>query len=166
MTRPLVGVAVLAAVYALMLVSSDPLDVLTGALLAALVLAGLRRFLDPGRHEQWGPVELARRLARLPGFAAVVTLDTIRGTWDVALVVVGLRPMDRAGTVEIPFDGRTPTGVVVTGLAATISPGELLIDIDEDREVIVMHVLDARDPDAVRDKHRRRYEHWQRGVAP
>lgn len=166
MTRMLSAVVGLAAIYALMLASLDPVDLVTGALLAFLVLTGLRHFRAPGRREGLGPLALARRLARLPAFAAVVALDTVGGTWQVALVVVGLRPLDRAGTVEIPFDGRTPTGAVVSGLAATVSPGELLLDIDEERELILMHVLDARDPDAVREKYRRRYERWQRKVAP
>lgn len=166
MTRPIVAVAGLAAVYALMLVSVDPVDVATGALIASLLLLGLRRFLRLGGDGAWGPADFLRGFARLPAFAAVVTGDTIRGTWDVALVVVGLRPADRSGVVEIPFDGRTPAGAVVSGLTATISPGEVLIDIDEQRRVILLHVLDARDPDAIREKHRHRYERWQRGVAP
>lgn len=166
MTRTILAVAGLAAVYALMLVSLDPVDIATGALIASLVLLGLRRFLRSAGDRTWGPMELVRRTARLPGFAAVVMADTIRGTWDVTLVVVGLRPADRSGVVEIPFDGRTPSGAVVSGLTATISPGEVLIDVDEQRRVILLHVLDARDPDAIRAKHRDRYERWQRGVAP
>lgn len=166
MTRTLAAVAALTAVYVLMLVTADPVDMATGVVIAALVLLGLRRFLRADRGGAWSAGELPRRLAALPGFAAVVALDTMRGTWDVALVVLKVRPLPPSGLVEIPFDGRTPAGAVVTGLTATISPGEVLIDIDEERSMIVMHVLDASDPDAVRDKHRRRYERWQRKVAP
>lgn len=166
MTRFLAAVAALAGVYALMLVSSNPIDLATGALLASLVLLALRRFRPTGELADWGPLELVRRLARAPAFAAVVTLETLRGTWEVTLVVLGRRPADQAGIVEIPFAGRTTTGAVVSGLTATISPGEFLIDVDEERRCIVMHVLDARDPVAVRAKHQQRYERWQRGVAP
>jgi multicomponent Na+:H+ antiporter subunit E len=166
MTRFLVAVVALCAVYALVLVSLDPVDLATGALIASLVLLGLRRFLSPGQHGSGGPLALLRQLAGLPAFVAVVALDTIRGTWDVALVVLGARRQDRAGIVVIPFDGRTPSGAIVSGLAATVSPGELLIDVDETRGLILMHVLDARDPDAIRDRYRWRYERWQRRVAP
>lgn len=166
MSRALVAVVSLAAVYVLMLVSLDPVDVATGVLLAVAVLTGLGRFLAADRLGDARPAGVLRRLAAVPGFAAVTVLDTVRGTWDVALVVLALRPLRRSGIVAIPFEGRTRSGAIVTGLTATLSPGEFLIDIDEERGVILMHVLDASDPDAVREQYRHRYERWQRKVAP
>jgi multisubunit Na+/H+ antiporter MnhF subunit len=38
----------------------------------------------------------------------------------------------------------------VTALAASLSPGSVLVDIDWDRRDLLMHVIDASDPDGVR----------------
>jgi multisubunit Na+/H+ antiporter MnhE subunit len=49
---------------------------------------------------------------------------------------------------------------VLTGEA----PDEIVVDVDVERDVLIVHLVDARDPDAVRARHRRAYERWQRTV--
>ena len=46
------------------------------------------------------------------------------------------------------------------------APDEVPIDVDEQRRVLVVHLVDASDPAAVRARHRRTYERRQRRVAP
>jgi multisubunit Na+/H+ antiporter MnhE subunit len=46
---------------------------------------------------------------------------------------------------------------VLTGEA----PDEYPVDVDHDRGVLIVHVLDASDPDGVRDRHRESYESHQ-----
>jgi len=84
----------------------------------------------------------------------------------VALVVLGRRPLDCPGIVAIPIEERTPIGVAVAALAFTLSPGDVLIDVDEEEQVMLIHVLDASDPEAVRARHRNFYERWQRRAFP
>jgi len=66
----------------------------------------------------------------------------------------------------VPIGERTTSGVAVSALTTTMSPGEVLVDIDWERGVMLIHVLDARDPDAVRARHLRFYERYQRRVFP
>lgn len=164
MTRDVLTAVALVGVYLLMLASTDLWDLLAGAVVAVAVVWGFRRFL---RHGGRRPLDapLARAAAFLP-FVAVVLRDIIAGTWHVARVVLHLRPLDRPGIVAVPFGSRTPRGVVVSAFVATLSPGEFLVDVDEERRVMLMHVLDARDPDAVRARLDAFYDRWQKAVFP
>ena len=152
----------LCALYAVTLASADPLDLLAGLGLGSLLVATLGR---PAPRGGEGPSAVAR-VAAFPLFAAGLLADIARGTWDVALRVVHLRPVDRPGIVRIPLGDRTPLGIAVSALATTLSPGSVCIDIDQDAGVMLLHVIDAADPDRVRDQHLRFYERYQRRVFP
>lgn len=156
-------VALLTLVYALTLASFHPLDLALGALLSAASLVFLRRFLGDERDP---PPELGRRAARFPALAAAVSGEIARGTWEVARAVLGPSPPTAADIVCVPIDERTANGVAISALAATMSPGEVLVDVDWERRVMLFHVLDATDPDAVRARHRRFYDRYQRRVFP
>jgi multicomponent Na+:H+ antiporter subunit E len=165
-------VLLLAGVYLLALASLDPLDVATAIVLGTVVLVTLHRILltkEPvgaARPVEVESTGLFERIVRFPLFAAMVVWEITVGTWRVALVVAGVRELQRPGIVQIPIGERTPTGVATTALAITLSPGELLVDIDSERQVMLVHVIDARNPDAVRDHYARFYERYQRKVFP
>ncbi|HSI81314.1 MAG TPA: Na+/H+ antiporter subunit E [Solirubrobacterales bacterium] len=159
-----VGVILVAAAYLLTLASADPIDVLMAVAISIAVIAGLRRFLLGERA--LGLREVAGRALRLPAFALVVLREIVVGTWQVALVVSGLRQLRRPGIVRIPIGERTPNGVAVTALAITLSPGELLVDVDWDGRVMLIHVIDASDPDGIRARYEQIYERYQRQVFP
>lgn len=150
------------AVWLLVLSSADPLDVALGAVLAVAVLAVPR----PGPRWSSGDARPLRRALAFPRLATAIAWDVLSGTWDVALRVVGLRALERPGLVEVPLEERTDVGVAVSALATTLSPGSVLVEVDEERRVMVLHVIDASDPEAVRRSHRRFYEAAQRGVFP
>jgi multisubunit Na+/H+ antiporter MnhE subunit len=160
MTWRILALAALVAVWQLTLASEDAVDVVVGAVLAGAVLVAL-----PGSATGAGPSPLAR-LAATPALAAVVLVDIARGTWDVALRVLGLRPLDRPGLVLIPIGDRTDVGIAATGLLFGLSPGSLMIEVDHARRAMVWHVIDARDPDAVRAHFERVYDRYQRRVIP
>jgi multicomponent Na+:H+ antiporter subunit E len=161
-----VGLAtvLLVAVYALTLASAHPLDLLAGGLLAAALLTALRRFLFTG--EPLTRPSFVRRIVSFPRFALAAAWEVARGTWLVGLVVIGRRPLVQPGIVCIPVGERTLSGVAVTALAATLSPGEVFVDVDWERGVMLLHVLDAGDPDAVRRHHAAIYDRHQRSVFP
>jgi multicomponent Na+:H+ antiporter subunit E len=82
----------------------------------------------------------------------------------VALVTLHLRPLRSTGVVKVPVGERTPTGVAVSALVTTLSPGAFLIEANE--EFMMLHLIDASDPDAVREKHEDFYQRYQRKVFP
>lgn len=164
MNRFLLALVPLVLVYVLVLASTDPWDIATGTALAGGLLWAARGFVFGGRP---APIAgLAARLVAFLPFAAATVWDILRGTWAVALVVLHLRPLRHPGIVAVPIGERTRLGVAVAALVMTLSPGEFLVDIDWGRGAMLLHVLDASDPEAVRAAHERFYQRYQRHVFP
>ena len=164
MSRFLVALVLLVLVYSLVLASVYPWDLAAGVAAGAVLLWTARGFLFDGRVR---PIAgLAVRLVGFVPFAAATVWDIVRGTWNVALVVLRLRPLRHPGIVAVPIGDRTPLGVAVTALVISLSPGEFLVDVDWERRVMLFHALDASDPDAIRAAHERFYRRFQRQVFP
>jgi multisubunit Na+/H+ antiporter MnhE subunit len=164
MTRYVAAVVLLTLVYGLALASFDPLDLLFGAGLSAALLYLSRRFVfgeDPGD----GPSLLGRAVAFVP-FAFAVFKEILRGTWQVALVTLHLRPLDEPGIVAVPIGERTPTGVSAWAVVTGLPPGSFFVDIDRERDVALIHVIDASDPDAFREEQADFYRRYQSKVFP
>lgn len=164
MNRFLLSLGLLTLIYALVLASFHPWDLALGALISGALLFMFRGsiFQESDRRP---PGLLSRSLAFGP-FAFAVVLDVITGTWEVALVTLHLRPLARSGIVAVPIEDRTPIGMAVSALCLTISPGEVLVDVDRERGVMLIHVIDATEPEAIRERHRRFYQRYQKRVFP
>jgi multicomponent Na+:H+ antiporter subunit E len=159
----LAWVVLLTGVYLLSLGSMDPLDAAEGLVLATVLSLGLRGRLE--RPQGAGP-SLVGRIAAFPLLVGGLLIDVLRGTWDVALRVLGLRPVECPGIVLVPIGERTELGVAVTGLLAGLSPGSMLVEVDSQRQAMLFHVIDAHDPDTIRDHLDRFYRRYQRRVFP
>jgi multisubunit Na+/H+ antiporter MnhE subunit len=98
------------------------------------------------------PVAPWRLVRHLPG----VAWQVLAGGWRVALVAVGLRPLPRGGLVEVPLAG-APAAMdpVVAALLETLSPGAFLVELDEQRQVVVFHAFDLNDAAELRRRHLR-----------
>ena len=160
----LLALGLLAAVYLLTLGSADPLDLAFGLVLGAALVVGLGGRLRPPQSH--GVPPLPARVVAFPLLVGAVLLEIARGTWDVGLRVLGLRPLEGPGIVFIPIGKRSPLGVAVTGLLVGLSPGSMLVEVDDKRRMMLFHVIDARDPDAVRAQIDRLYQRQQRRVFP
>lgn len=161
-----VGVALLGLVlvYALTLGSFKALDLLSGALVGSVVLIAFRGFVLPPPAS--GAGALARRALRLPAFLAVIAWEVVVGTWRVGKAVLSSKPVATSGLIAVPMGERTDLGVAVSSLAISLTPGELVVELDWDRRVMLVHALDAGDPDGVRAEQDRIYARYQRGVFP
>jgi multisubunit Na+/H+ antiporter MnhE subunit len=158
-TGVLVRAAGLLAVYLLVLTSTAPGDVLIGALLAVPIAFVLR----PRRPSRRDAPVLARLRGAL-GLLAQTAAEMARGSWRVARFCLG--GASSPGFVEIPQGDRSPINVALWGVLTGEAPDEVPIDVDERRRVLVVHLVDASDPEAVRARHERTNERWQRRVAP
>jgi multisubunit Na+/H+ antiporter MnhE subunit len=92
----------------------------------------------------------------------MTAVDMVRGSWRTARVC--LRGGAQPGFVEIPRGGRSPHAVALWGVITGEAPDEVPVDVDEERDVLIVHLVDASDPDAVRERHRRAYERAQSRV--
>ena len=148
MTRLVLSVVMLTAIYALALGSIDPWDLAFGALTAIALLVVFRR-VTIGQHAAHLP-GLAKRIVAFFPFAAYVAVDVVVSAWHVGLVIVGLRTLRHAQVVAVPIQGRSHRGIAVTALVTTLAPGSYFIGVDWQREVMLFHFLEAGDPDAIR----------------
>ncbi len=164
MKRALLSVALLTLVYALVLASFHLPDLLMGLAISGALVFFARGYLFGDEADLRG--SLPGRVAAFVPFAVAVAWEVTVGTWEVALITLHLRPLESPGIVAVPIGDRTPVGVAVSALVMTLSPGEFLVDVDRERKVMLMHVIDATDPESVRRHHEEFYRRYQRRVFP
>ena len=147
----------LAAIYLLVLTSLKPGDALLGFVLGIVLAVALR--------------PRAGRTPATPGLTGLVALGPVLfqtaaemaiGSWRTARFCLGRG--GHPGFVEIPRAGRSRHAVALWGVLTGEAPDEIPVDVDEERDVLIVHLVDASDADAVRDRHRRAYEGAQRKV--
>ncbi|MGW5053761.1 Na+/H+ antiporter subunit E [Actinokineospora sp. NPDC004072] len=162
MAALLLRIAALTAVYLLVLTSLHPADVLVGLALATLVAtAGVR-------VRRTGPLPagtVPRRLAGVPALVGGTLVDLARGTWHTAASLIG-PGASRAGLVEVPIPSSAPASAAAWGVRVGLVPDTVVVDIDEQRGLMLLHVLDATDPDAVVAAQHDSYRRRQRRVFP
>lgn len=155
MSRILMRAAALGGIYLLVL-SSLKLGDIAFALLFGLAVASVLRPEGASPTMDRGGAVVQIALAS----AAEIT----RGSWRVVRFCLG---RDGApGFVEIPRDGRSEHNVAMWGVLTGLAPDEVPVDVDRDRDVLIVHLVDAADPDAVRARHARDYERLHSRVMP
>ena len=162
MKRTILCILLLTGVYAMVLASFHPLDLLFGALISGVLVYAFRRFVFGDRLASSSG--LARRCVAFFPFAGAVVRDIVAGTWEVALITLHLRPLAKPGIVKVPVGERTPTGVAVTAIVTTLSPGDFLVEAND--EFMLIHTIDAGDPDDFRKDREDLYQRYQRKVFP
>jgi multisubunit Na+/H+ antiporter MnhE subunit len=148
--------ATFAAIYLLVLTSVNPFDILAAVLLGVAVALALRT-------QTSSPTTGALTGAPLALAAAAVSTgrEMIVGSWRVVRFCLG-RGSAAPGFVELPRGQRTRADLALWGLLTGEAPDEVPVDIDEARGVLLVHVVDASDPEAVRARHRLADERMRR----
>ena len=156
MTGTLLRAAWFAAIYLLVISSVAPGDVLIAVLLGLLAAVALRS------RERRDRPPLRERTRAAAGLALATGADVVRGAWRTARFCLGAAA--QPGLVEIPRGDRSPGRVALWGVLTGEAPDEYPVDVDAERDVLIVHVLDSTDPDAVRARHARADARWQRKV--
>lgn len=164
MTRFLLSVLGLTGIYSMFLLSAHAWDLAIGAVIAMGVVAIFRRHLFGNALQPL--TGLGKRSVALLRFAWFIYVDVVQGIRTVLSIVLGLRPLARSGILTIPIGERTPTGVAVTGWAASLSPGSVLIDVDWERRMMLFHFIDVTEPEKLKEKMQTLYDRYQRPVFP
>lgn len=167
MIRAAFVVLLLTIVYCLVLASTDPWDLLIGAILGSIVLLVFHGAVPAiqGKPDDELP-SVPSRIVHFFPFAGITVWEILIGSVRVAAVVMGLRKLDHPGIVAVPVGDRSKFGVVVTGITTSLAPGSILLDVDWDRRLMLVHVIDASDPDKIRADMQALYDTYQRKVFP
>jgi multicomponent K+:H+ antiporter subunit E/multicomponent Na+:H+ antiporter subunit E len=68
--------------------------------------------------------------------------------------------------VRVPLGRRSKASTGLSGMVLTLSPGTFLIDVDWEKREMLVHAIDASDPEGMREGYDRLYENIQRHVVP
>lgn len=97
--------------------------------------------------------------AMIVEFILVVLWDIVVANIVVAKTILFTRNTSmHPAWVSIPLDLRTPEAITVLAGTITMTPGTVSSDVAADGRSLLVHCLDAPDPDAVRDEIKQRYE--------
>lgn len=152
------------AVYGLVVASFAWEDLALGLGLTAVLLAFFHNVLVPKPLPS--NLRVLKAIAAFPLFAALAVLDIIRGTWLVASIVVGWRRLEHPGIVKVPIGRRSKASAGVAGIVMTLSPGTFLVAMDWEAGEMLVHAIDASDPDTLRESYEAFYERVERHVVP
>jgi multicomponent K+:H+ antiporter subunit E len=97
--------------------------------------------------------------AMIVEFVLVVLWDIVVANVVVAMTILFTRNSAMRPTwVTVPLDLRTPEAITVLAGTITMTPGTVSSDIAADGRSILVHCLNATDPDAVVAEIKHRYE--------
>jgi multisubunit Na+/H+ antiporter MnhE subunit len=155
-------VAALTGVYLLALTSLQPGDVIVGLALAIILVAvGTRQ---RGRAAPMDPAvrpdtSVAARMMGVPALVGGTLVDMVRGSATVVRYCLGASP-SAAGLVTVPIGRCRPAVAAAWGIRVGIAPDSIVVELDEERGEMLVHVLDASRPEDVaaaqQDVYRRR----------
>lgn len=96
---------------------------------------------------------------RIAEYILVVLWDICVANVQVAYIILFKSNANtHPAWITVPLDLRTPEAITVFAGTITMTPGTVSSDISADGRSILVHCLDAPDPDAVRDGIKARYE--------
>jgi multisubunit Na+/H+ antiporter MnhE subunit len=151
----------LAVIYLLVLTSLALGDLLIGSVLGLAVAYALRP-RHASKPARLAPAPARIRFGAAAGVLAETAVEMVRGSWRVARFCLGASA--NPGLVEIPRGERSSIGVGLWGVLTGEAPDEVPVDVDETRDVLIVHLVDARDAEAVRARHARSHQRWQSKV--
>ncbi len=126
--------------------------VLVFGLILGLIIPIVTAAYWPNRPKLRNPLGIA-------GYCLIVVWDII-----VANVVVAWTILFKSNGamhpnwVCIPLEIRTPEAITILAGTITLTPGTVSADLSSEGHSLLVHCLDAEDPDAVRDQIKHRYE--------
>lgn len=125
--------------------------------LASGAVPGL--LLPPLLRSWWPDPPRLRRPDVLIAFLGIVLWDIFKSNVAVARAILFRRSEAlHSAWIVVPLDLRRPESIALLAGAITLTPGTLSADLSVDGLSLLVHCLDAPDPDATRDEIKRRYE--------
>jgi len=107
----------------------------------------------------WPDRPVGFRVGRMIGYVLVVLWDIIVANIQVAWIILTRRNKNlRSAWVVIPLEVRSPEAITILAGTITLTPGTVSADLSSTGRHLLVHALDAPDPDAVRDEIKTRYE--------
>ena len=92
-------------------------------------------------------------------YIVVVLYDIVRANIVVAYLILFKRSEDlQPAWICVPLNLRTPEAITVLAGTITMTPGTVSSDLSSEGHSLLVHCLNAPDPEEVRDEIKQRYE--------
>lgn len=131
-------------------------DVTPGSLLLGLIFGILIPILT---GPYWPDRPKLKRPLKFIAFALIVLWDICVANIVVAKIILFRRNAEiRSQWISIPLELTSPEAITVLAGTITMTPGTVSADVSACGRALLVHCLDADDPDAVRDEIKTRYE--------
>jgi len=134
---------------------------LQGSLTAGMAVFGvILGIIIPRATANWWPDRpIGFKVGRMVAYMILVIWDIFVANVQVAWIILTRRNSKlRPAWITIPLDLRSPEAITVLAGTITLTPGTVSADLSNNGRSLLVHALDAPDPDAVRDEIKRRYE--------
>jgi len=134
---------------------------LQNELTAGMAVFGLiLGIIIPRASAEWWPGRPAEfRMGKMIAYVFLVLWDILVANVQVAWIILTRRNSKlRPAWVVIPLDLRQPEAITILAGTITLTPGTVSADMSDNGHSLLVHALDAPDPDAVRDEIKQRYE--------
>lgn len=140
---PILVLILLIATWLILTGSYTLTNLLFGALLAGFVLFLLREHIQSVRR--------VRRPFKIARLGASLLYELVLSGWSVARIV-WRRDMDlQPGLIKYKLKLTGDFEIAMLANFITLTPGTLTVDVTPDRKFLLVHALDARDPDSIRE---------------
>ncbi|AML51163.1 Na+/H+ antiporter subunit E [Falsihalocynthiibacter arcticus] len=107
----------------------------------------------------WPNMPRVRHPLKIIEYFFIVLWDIVVANFVVANLILFRRNADlKPAWVTVPLDLRTPEAITVLAGTITLTPGTVSSDISDEGHAILVHCLNAPDPQAVCDEIKMRYE--------
>ncbi len=107
----------------------------------------------------WPDRPKLRNWPMITEYMLVVLWDIVMANIAVARIILFKRDADRQPAfVNVPLELRTPEAITVLAGTITMTPGTVSCDLSAQGHCLLVHCLDAPNPEEVRDQIKQRYE--------
>ncbi|MGR3616457.1 MAG: Na+/H+ antiporter subunit E [Paracoccaceae bacterium] len=107
----------------------------------------------------WPDRPTLRNPVKIVEYILVVLWDIVMANITVARIVLFKPNAQRSPAwINVPLDLRSPEAITVLAGTITMTPGTVTADLSAEGHALLVHCLDAPDPEAVCDEIKQRYE--------
>lgn len=143
---------VIVAIIWLMLQNQFSAGMAVFGLILGIIIPRITAIWWPDRPQGFRTFKMIR-------YMGIVIYDIIIANIEVAwIILTKTNEQMRPAWVEVPLDLRTPEAITLLAGTITLTPGTVSADLSNKGNSLLVHALDAPDPDDVRDEIKRRYE--------
>jgi multicomponent K+:H+ antiporter subunit E len=141
----------LAGIWLLLVNDASPGHIVLGLLIGLVVPLATSRY--------WPEGPLPTHPLRSISYGAIVLWDIVVSNIEVAMLVLFRRGDSLTSRfITVPLDLRSAEAIAILSATITMTPGTLSADLSSDGSKLLVHCLNAEDPDAVVAQIKQRYE--------